>query len=63
MIVKTQALGGIRYMPFDPTVEKHRKIASMVVDSSGTEMCMMNKTRTPGEINYMALNLMVKNQK
>ena len=63
MIVKTQALGGIRYIPFDPTVEKHRKIASMVVDNSGKEMCMMNKTRTPGGINYMELNLIAKNQR
>ena len=63
MIVKTQVLGEIRYMPFDPMVEKCRTIASMVVDSSGKEMCMMNKTRTLGGINYMVLNLMVKNQK
>ena len=47
MIVKTQALGGIRYMPFDPTVEKYRMIASMVGDNSGMETCTKVITRDP----------------
>ena len=63
MIVKTRALGGIRYVPFDPMVEKYREIASMVVDSSGTERCMTNKIRTPGGMNDVALNLIVENQR
>ena len=48
MIVKTQTLGGIRYMPFDTMVEKYRMIASMVGDDSGMETCMKVITRDPG---------------
>ena len=48
MIVKTQMLGGIRYMPFDPTMEKYRMIASMVGDDSRMETCMKVITRDPG---------------
>ena len=35
----------------------------MVVDNSETERCLMTKTMTPSGINYMALNLTVKNQR
>ena len=48
MIVKTQTLGEIRYMPFDPTVQKYRMIASMVGDDSGMETCTKVITRDPG---------------
>ena len=48
MIVKTQTLGGIRYMPFDPTVEKYRLIASMVGDDSGMETYTKIMDRDPG---------------
>ena len=47
MIVKTQTLGGIRYMPFDPTVEKYRMIGSMVGDDSEMETCTNVMTRDP----------------
>ena len=42
-------LSGIRYMPFDPTVEKYRMITSMVGDDSGMETCMKVITRDPGQ--------------
>ena len=48
MMVKTQALGKIRYVPFDPTVEKYRMIVSMVGDDSGMETCTKVITGDPG---------------
>ena len=50
------------YVSSNPTVGKHRYIASMAKDDSGAQTCMVDKTQALAGIGYVSFNMTVGNK-